>query len=86
MGVIGTAVLTGLAGAAATSVLGEVFKKDAPPAPVAPTPEKPTVMPTENAPTMAAARKKSLMDQAQRQGRASTILTSNQDTTDKLGG
>jgi len=88
MGVIGTALLTAAAGSAASTILGKVMsKKDEPAAPaVAPTPEPTKVMPTADSDTVMAARKKSMITQAQRQGRASTILTSNQDSTDKLGG
>lgn len=86
MGVIGTAVLTGLAGSVASTVLGKVLggKDDNPPP--APTPTAPTVMPTADDASVQAARKKSIADQTHRQGRASTILTSDQDTSDKLGG
>lgn len=82
---IGTAIITGLAGAAGSTILSSVMGgKDTPPP--APTPAKPTVMPTPDSASMEATRKKSLIDQAKRQGRASTILTSEQDTSDKLGG
>jgi hypothetical protein len=88
---IGTALLSAAAGSAASTILGKVMsKKDEPAAPaaaaVAPTPEPTKVMPTADSDTVMAARKKSMITQAQRQGRASTILTSNQDSTDKLGG
>ena len=90
MGVVGTALLTGFAGATASTVLGKIMNKDSKPdtpAPlVAPTPEPVKVMPTADSDTVMAQRKKSLVAQSQRQGRASTILTSNQDATDKLGG
>jgi hypothetical protein len=83
-GAIASAILTAVAGAATSTVLGEVLKNDSSPTP--PTPEKPTVMPTADDASTEKARKKAVMDQAQRQGRASTILTSDQDTSDKLGG
>ena len=80
------AVIPALLSGAASAVLGSVLSKDDSPAPVAPTPAPPTVMPTADDASGQAARKKSIMDQAQRQGRASTILTSEKDTSDKLGG
>ena len=86
------AILASVAGAAASTVLGKVMsKKDEPPvaapsAMVAPTPEPVKTMPTADSETVMAQRKKSMLAQSQRQGRASTILTSSQDATDKLGG
>ena len=88
MGVIGTAVLTAVAGAGASTILGKVMKKDAPAAaPVTPPTVEPVskVMPTADSDTVMAARKKSMLVQAQRQGRASTIL-SEQEPSDRLGG
>jgi len=91
MGIVGTALLTGLAGTAASTVLGKIMNKEdktpAPPTVTPPTPEPITkAMPTADDASVQAARKKSLLNQSQRQGRASTILTSEQDSTDKLGG
>ena len=85
------AILASVAGATASTVLGKVMSKgdraETPaPAAVAPTPEPVKVMPTADSETVMAQRKKSMLAQSQRQGRASTILTSNQDATDKLGG
>ena len=82
---VSLAVITGLAGAAGTTIIGGLTGGEDKPPP-APTPAKPTVMPTPDSASMEATRKKSLVDQAKRQGRASTILTSEQDTSDKLGG
>lgn len=83
-------MLTGLAGSAVSTVLGKVLgggKSDSAPTPTpAPKPEPVNVMPTADDASVQTARKKSMLDQAQRQGRASTILTSNQDSTNKLGG
>lgn len=84
------AIWAAIAGSAASTVLGKVLgggKSDSAPAPTpAPKPEPVNVMPTADDASVQTARKKSMLDQAQRQGRASTILTSNQDSTDKLGG
>lgn len=88
MGAIGTAVLTAVAGAGASTILGKVMSKnDNPPAPVEPPKVEPVtkVMPTADSDTVLAARKKSMMVQAQRQGRMSTIL-SDQEPSDRLGG
>lgn len=88
MGAVGTALLTGLAGAATSTILGKVMSKnDSAPAPIeAPKVEPVTkVMPTADSDTVLAARKKSMMVQAQRQGRMSTIL-SDQEPSDRLGG
>jgi hypothetical protein len=84
MGLSSTVVASLIGGGA--SLLSSIIGKDDSPAPVAPTPAPPTVMPTADDASGQAARKKSIMDQAQRQGRASTILTSEKDTSDKLGG
>lgn len=84
------AMWAAVAGAATSTIMGKVMSKSdraETPAPVvAPTPEPVKVMPTADSDTVMAQRKKSLIAQSQRQGRASTILTSNQDATDKLGG
>lgn len=83
------AIYAAVAGGVASTVLGKVLAPKAPKTPdaVAPTPEPVAVMPDAKAPTMDAARKKSLVEQANRKGRASTILTDNSsDSSDKLGG
>jgi len=87
---MGTALMTGLAGAATSTILGKVMSKgdSAPaPAPIEPPKVEPVtkVMPTADSDTVMAARKKSMLVQAQRQGRASTIL-SEQEPSDRLGG
>ncbi len=83
-------ILASVAGAAATTVINKAMTKKETPAEVItpPTPEpiaesKP--MPVADSATALAARKKSMVAQAQRQGRASTIL-SEQEPSDKLGG
>lgn len=92
MGAALVPILSTVAGGLASTVLGKVLAPKAPKAPktpdaVAPTPEPVAVMPDAKAPTMDAARKKSLVEQANRKGRASTILTDNSsDSSDKLGG
>lgn len=84
------AIFASVAGAAASTVLGKVLSKsDSAPAaaPVTPPTVEPVskVMPTADSDTVMAARKKSMLVQAQRQGRASTIL-SEQEPSDRLGG
>lgn len=93
MGAALVPILSTVAGGLASTVLGKVLAPKAPKTPdavaptPAPTPEPVTVMPDVKAPTMDAARKKSLVEQANRKGRASTILTDNSsDSSDKLGG
>lgn len=82
------AIYASVAGAAASTLLGKVMSKnDKAPAPVEPPKVEPVakVMPTADSDTVLAARKKSMMVQAQRQGRMSTIL-SDQEPSDRLGG
>ena len=82
------AIYASVAGAAASTLLGKVMSKnDKAPAPVEPPKVEPVakVMPTADSDTVMAARKKSMMVQAQRQGRMSTIL-SDQEPSDRLGG
>lgn len=67
---IGTAAATAAAGALVTSMLA--------PKPKTPAVQAPTPMPGQNAGD--AARRKSIMEQQSRQGRASTILTDGGDT------
>lgn len=85
------AIFASVAGAAASTVLGKIMSKsDSAPAAAAPI-EPPKVeavskvMPAADSDTVMAARKKSMLAQAQRQGRASTIL-SEQEPSDRLGG
>ena len=88
MGAAFIPILSSVAGAAASTLLGKVMSKgDSGPAPVeAPKVEHVSkVMPTADSDTVMAARKKSMLVQAQRQGRASTIL-SEQEPSDRLGG
>lgn len=70
-----------LGGVSAVSSLAGMGKKDSPaPPPVAP----PTPMPDADSQKVAAARRRSTVEQIQRQGRESTILT--QAADEKLGG
>ena len=84
-GVTSGAVITAGLGAVASTVLGQVLgggkekSQAAAPPPIA----APTAMPTADSAAVAEARKRSMLEQAARGGRASTILT---DTSDKLGG
>lgn len=68
------------------SVIDIIFGSDKPTT-TAPTPTvtPPTPMPTPGDDGARAAKRKSLMDQMARQGRASTILTDQSGTSDKLG-
>lgn len=73
-----------------TEIVQSLFGSEKPtptpaPTPVAPTVEPPTPMPTPDDKTVAAAKKKSIAAQLQRQGRASTIL-SQTGNADALGG
>lgn len=82
------AIFASVAGAATSTVLGKIMSKsDSGPAPVEAPKVEPVskVMPTADSDTVMAARKKSMLVQAQRQGRASTIL-SEQEPSDRLGG
>lgn len=88
MGAAFIPILSSVAGAAASTLLGKVMSKsDSGPAPVEAPKVEPVskVMPTADSDTVMAARKKSMLVQAQRQGRASTIL-SEQEPSDRLGG
>lgn len=90
MGAAFIPILSSVAGAAASTLLGKVMSKgDSAPAaaPVEAPKVEPVskVMPTADSDTVMAARKKSMLVQAQRQGRASTIL-SEQEPSDRLGG
>lgn len=88
MGAAFIPILSSVAGAAASTLLGKVMSKgDSGPAPVEVPKVEPVskVMPTADSDTVMAARKKSMLVQAQRQGRASTIL-SEQEPSDRLGG
>lgn len=75
---VGTVLLKSAAGALASGVVGSLFGggKGSAPAPApAPVVAKPTAMPTPDDAAVAAAKKRSIAAQIQRQGRASTILT-----------
>ena len=88
MGTAFIPILSSVAGAAAGTLLGKVMSKgDSGPAPVEAPKVEPVskIMPTADSDTVMAARKKSMLVQAQRQGRASTIL-SEQEPSDRLGG
>jgi hypothetical protein len=80
----GAAGLLGLAG----SLLGGLFggKQETPAAAPAPTVPKPAVMPIADDEAVKAAKKRSLVEQMQRKGRQSTILTDGTDAADVLGG
>ncbi len=80
------AILASVAGAAASTVLGKMTSKNgAPPTPPVAEPTK--VMPMADSESTAAARKRAMVTQSQRQGRASTILTQNdKNDSDTLGG
>ena len=76
-----------LIGGGASAVVGSVLNKSKSPSmPAEPTP--PTIMPIADSVEVATARKKSLLAQTQRGGRASTILSgdSNSSTSTTLGG
>jgi len=77
MGTVGMTLLKSAAGALASGVVGSIFGggKQAAPAAPAPAVEKPTVMPTPDDEAAQKAKKRSIVAQIQRQGRASTILT-----------
>lgn len=84
---IAPAILASVAGAAASTILGKVMSKgdSAPPTPPVAEPTK--VMPMADSESTAAARKRAMITQSQRQGRASTILTQNdKNDSDTLGG
>lgn len=71
------------------SLVGGLFggteRPTAAPAPT-PTPEPVTRMPVANDATAAAQRRRSIADQLRRRGRAATILTDVNNTTETLGG
>ena len=77
-----------LAGAAGATVLSQMMKPDAvaTAAPAAPAVTTPTAMPTPGDAASKAAERASIAEQLRRRGRASTILTDQAATTDKLGG
>lgn len=74
---------------AVSSVVDSLFgggeRPQATPAPV-PTPEPVTPMPSPTDATTQAARRRSIAEQLRRRGRASTILTSDVNTSEPLGG
>ena len=77
-------ILTALVGGAATAVVGRALAPK-PQQITAPAVTPPTPMPTPGDDAARAAKRQSLADQMARQGRASTILTEQSGTTDKLG-
>lgn len=81
-----TSILTSAAGAAAGGIVSSLFggSKGAGQAPAAPAIEKPTAMPSPDDAAAQEAKKKSLVAQIQRRGRASTILTGDT-TSDAMG-
>lgn len=84
----GISVVGLLAGAAAATVLTQVMKPNehAAVAPPAPTVTPPTAMPTPGDAASKAVERASIAEQLRRRGRASSILTDQTGTTDKLGG
>ena len=74
-----------LAGAAGATVLSGMMNKQQS-TPAAPAVTPPTAMPTPGDATTKAAERASIAEQLRRRGRASTILTDQEATTDKLGG
>lgn len=84
---IGLALLGGLGSAVASKVLAP-RQSSAAPTPTPPTITPPTIMPIADSVEVATARKKSMLTQNQRSGRASTILSgdSNSDKSTTLGG
>ena len=77
-----TSMAAGVVGTVAASALAPKPGGTPPP----PTLTAPTVMPTPGDDAARAAKRQSLADQMARQGRASTILTDQSATSDKLGG
>ena len=75
----------GILGGLASGLLGSLFggKQGSMPAP---TVEKPAVMPTPDDDAVKKAKRRSLVEQMQRKGRESTILTEGTDAADVLGG
>ena len=77
-------IASSMAAAAASAIITESMKSTPKAAEPPPQVEAPTAIPTVD--TAANAKQKSIMAQMQRQGRASTILTSgNASTTDAMG-
>lgn len=80
-------ILTGALSSAAGGIVSGLFggsKGGSQQTPAAPVVEKPTAMPTPDDAAMEAAKKRSLVAQIQRRGRASTILTGDT-TSDAMG-
>ena len=78
-----------LAGAAGATVLSGMMgqnQSSAAPAPPAPAVTPPTAMPVAGDAATKAAERASIAEQLRRRGRASTILTDQTGTSDKLGG
>lgn len=72
-------------GAVVDSLFGGGQRPQATPAPL-PTPEPVTPMPSPTDADAQAARRRSIAEQLRRRGRASTILTSDVNTSEPLGG
>lgn len=81
MEVIGGALLSAVLG----PVIKNIFGGDNKAQPAAPAVTPPTPMPTPGDDASRAAKRQSLAEQMARQGRASTILTDQTGTSDKLG-
>lgn len=80
--------VTPLLGAVATNVVGSIFGSDKQAAPQQAAPAAPVIEPVTPMPTVAntdAAKKKSIVAQIQRQGRASSILTAGNQSSDAMG-
>ena len=82
-------ILTAAAGSAAASVVSGLFKRDAPQQQqqqaAAPQVEPVTAMPGPNDQAVQDAKRKSIVAQIQRQGRASTILTQGNAASETMG-
>lgn len=83
-----SSILTAAAGSAAGAVVSGLFAKDKPAqqqAAPAPTPEPVTAMPGPTDASVQDAKRKSIVAQIQRQGRASTILTQGNAASETMG-
>ena len=86
------AVVAGIAAAATGAIVSKIMtprqRQEAPEAALEAPKVEPIkeVMPTIDSETVEAARKKAMLRQSQRQGRASTILTGDKGSSDALGG
>lgn len=83
------AFLPSLFGGAASGLLGALFggggDKQQEQAPPPPQVEAPTPMPTPDDAAVQEAKRRSVLAQVQRQGRASTILTADSGSSDRMG-